>query len=473
MEEGAKRITIIRRIRARLAGWSLSKRFALAGGAVMVLTMLAIGQWVTSKITANAIRGNAAATALFMDSFISPLIQELAEKDTLSIGPIRALEEMLGSPSLSKRVVSIKIWKPDGLIAFASDISIIGTRIPPSDKLKMALSGVVTGGFDEATSPDSAFERKAGVPLLEIYSPIRENWTGNVIAVAEFYENATDLMATIRRARLQGWMITIVATSVIGFALYGIVDAGSREIDRQRRTLEQRYADAQRMSAENLRLRGRVERASSRVSEITEAHLRQVSADLHDGPAQLIGLASLRLDALGGIDDDQKRRAEISSLREVLGDAMRDIRVISRGLSLPELEALTLDKVAKRAISAHETRTGEEVELDMSGGARNATMAVKACLFRVLQEGLNNAYRHAPGAPVTVRAHWDADKLRVAVENGRAVDEPRNIESGGMGLVGLKERIESLGGTFRFAVDEDKGARLSAELELTGDTDHA
>ncbi|MBZ0163777.1 MAG: hypothetical protein K8H74_13835 [Notoacmeibacter sp.] len=111
----------------RLSGWSLSRRFAVTGGMVMVLMMLAIGQWVTIKITTNAIRSNAAATALFMDSIISPLVQELGESDTLSIGPIRALEEMLSGPSLSRRVVSIKIWKPDGLIAFASDLDIIGT----------------------------------------------------------------------------------------------------------------------------------------------------------------------------------------------------------------------------------------------------------------------------------------------------------------------------------------------------------
>ena len=457
----------------RLSGWSLSRRFAVTGGMVMVLTMLAIGQWVTIKITTNAIRSNAAATALFMDSIISPLVQELGESDTLSIGPIRALEEMLSSPSLSRRVGSIKIWKPDGLIAFASDLDIIGTRLPTSDNLAQAMTGIVVSGFDAADSPDSAFERSIGVPLVEIYSPIRENWTGNVIAVAEFYEDATELMATLRRARLQSWMATIIATVVIGFALYGIVDSGSREIDRQRRALEQRFTDSQRMSEENLRLRGRVERASSRVSEITEAYLRRVSADLHDGPAQLIGLASLRLDALVSIGDEQQRKAEITALRRVLGDAIREIRVIGRGLSLPELADLPLDKVVRRAVVAHETRTGETIALDMSEGQRSASMAVKACLFRFLQEGLNNAYRHAPGAPVAVRARWDAGTLQVEVENGAAREPPRNVDGGGMGLVGLKERIESLGGTFRFTPDGARGALLFAELDLTGDAGHA
>ena len=86
-------------IRTRLAALTLVQRFSLAGGAVMLVSMIIIGSWVTAVISARVVESTGAATALFMDSFIAPLAQELDEADTLSIGPTRALEEPKRPPN--------------------------------------------------------------------------------------------------------------------------------------------------------------------------------------------------------------------------------------------------------------------------------------------------------------------------------------------------------------------------------------
>ena len=92
MHIGAHRLA---KLRSRLGSLTLLQRFALTGGAVMIISMLVIGQWVTSAISGRVVENTAAATALFMDSFIAPLAQELDTADTLSIGPTRAIEELL------------------------------------------------------------------------------------------------------------------------------------------------------------------------------------------------------------------------------------------------------------------------------------------------------------------------------------------------------------------------------------------
>jgi len=89
MPPAAARLALIRTHLARL---TLLQRFALTGGAVMVIAMLVIGSWVTSVISARVVESTAAATALFMDSYIAPLAQELDSQDALSIGPTRALD---------------------------------------------------------------------------------------------------------------------------------------------------------------------------------------------------------------------------------------------------------------------------------------------------------------------------------------------------------------------------------------------
>ena len=109
MQTAAHRFT---EVLSRPGGLTLLQRFALTGGAVMIVSMLVIGTWVTSAISGRVVENTASATALFMDSFIAPLAQELDNADALSIGPTRALEELLAGSAFGQRVVSIKIWKP-------------------------------------------------------------------------------------------------------------------------------------------------------------------------------------------------------------------------------------------------------------------------------------------------------------------------------------------------------------------------
>ncbi|MFY9206761.1 MAG: hypothetical protein WAO67_13620 [Yoonia sp.] len=79
-----------------------------------------------------------------MESFISPLSQELAETETLSPPARQALAEIFDGTALGERVVSYKIWMPDGLVVHASDAALIGQRFDPSDDLMRASGGEVS-----------------------------------------------------------------------------------------------------------------------------------------------------------------------------------------------------------------------------------------------------------------------------------------------------------------------------------------
>ena len=81
-------------------------------------------------------------------------------------------------------------------------------------------------------------------------------------------------------------------------ALFSIVRDGSKTIDQQRVFLTERVAQLSDLLQQNEVLRQRVERAARSATEGTERLMRQVGSDLHDGPAQLIALALLRLDSL-------------------------------------------------------------------------------------------------------------------------------------------------------------------------------
>jgi signal transduction histidine kinase len=443
------------RFASRWSGWSLSRQFALAGGLVMLFSMLAVGRWVTSRIETNVVQNTVSSTALFMDSFIAPLAQELENTDTLSIGPIRALGE---------RVVDIRIWKPGGLVAYAVDFSLVGKTFPPTPKLEAAFMGKVTGGFADAH--DGHQTPVANGPLLEIYAPIRKDWAGDVIAVAEFYEKAGPLEAALARVRLQTWAGIAAVTVLVGGLLFGIVDRGSRMIGHQRKALADRIRQLQEMSEENRQLRYRAQRASSRVSEVSEQLLRRLSADLHDGPAQLVGLAALRLDSLKGIGGKKERDREIDELENTLGEVVHDIRNICQGLSLPELANMPLTRVAEHAIAVHERRTGMRVGRQIDIGRNDVSEPLKICLYRFIQEGLNNAHRHAAGAEMRVTVSETGSFLVARIDNGPGGQANETSVHGGLGLRGLRNRIESLGGTLDFSVRLGEGAVLAMEIDM-------
>lgn len=448
----------------------LSRRFALAGGVIMLISMLIIGSFVTARIEQSVIDNTASATALFMDSFIAPLAQELDTADTLSIGPTRAIEEMLSESALGQRVVAIKIWKPDGRVAYSDEPELIGQSFPPTESLKGALAGNVVAEFDHLGDAENASERSKDLPLLEIYSPLRQTFSGRIIGAVEFYENASALETTLDDVRLQAWFTVAAVTLGIGASLFGIVHRGSRLISEQRRALEDRMAETERIAGQNRQLRLDIERAAREVSELNERMLRRVSADLHDGPAQLVGLAALRLDSAVSASDAGRRSEELAAVRGALADAMREIRDICTDLSLPEIEPMTIAAIVARAASVHRARSGTDVSVSFLGEDRRLPHSIGIGAYRFIQETLSNAWRHAGGAGQAVEAAIDGDALIITVQNGPGTPlaGPQPGRQAGLGLSGLRRRIESLGGQFSFQRTEGGGAMAQMRIRFDG-----
>ncbi len=457
-------------------GFSLASQFALAGSVVLLAGMLVIGVWVTREIEEGVTRNTAAATAHYMDSILAPLSQELASSDSLSPGARRAVDEILINSAIGERIVTFKIWKPDGLVVYSSDPSIIGAQFEPSEGLRMAWTGEVVAHFDDLNDLEDANERALGVPLLEIYSPIREAWSGRVIAVAEFYEVATALQDNLFRARLTSWLVVAVVTLSMSGLLFGIVLRGSRTIQAQRVAQTSRLDELSRLIEQNNALHERVQRASNRATENNERYLRRISAELHDGPAQLLALASLRLDGIDSAAANGTEASSLSVVRGALDDAMRDIRDICRGLSLPALESMTLPDILRSVVEAHAKRTGSDVSLTMGPEEPDMSQSLKICIFRFAQEGLNNAYHHAGNAGQKVESRVQDGVLHLSVSDAgpgfSPADVPAPSESGGLGLAGLRERAESLGARFEIHTAPGEGTRLEMIAELNAEEPH-
>ena len=445
---------------------SLSAQFALAGGVVMLIAMLVVGQWVALRIEETVVRNWANATALYMESFISPLSQDLAASDELSPLAHRALDEVFEATSLGDRVVSYKIWKANGLIVDASDHSLVGQRFQVDGHLRQAWSGQVAAELSTLDAEENVGEAALGMRLLEIYSPVREVWSGRVIGVIEFYERADGLLEDIAQAQRRSWATVAAVFGGIGLALWGIVARGSAVIARQRAELERQVLALEDLSAHNEALRLRVQGAAARVAAAQDQALRQVGADLHDGPAQLMAYAALRLDGLPVAEGGESRLDEV--LRAVK-DAIREIRSILRGVALPDIAARCPCAIVTGLAEAQAARAGLPVAVECDAAALpELGEAQKICLYRFVQEGLNNAWRHGEGRGMAVALRPAPETgLEVTVrDGGPGFPAAGRSNPDGLGLAGLRDRIEALGGTLDLRAAPDGGAELRRTLPV-------
>ncbi len=277
---------------------SLASQFAIVAAAVIGIAMAVLGTWVAARIETGVIRHTALAAALYMDRFVEPHVQELARGTELSQGSRDALRDLMMKPSFGTKVVDIRIWRPDGTIAYSSHGEMIGKQFPITDKLEIALRGVVAAEFDELDSDENAVDKELHSHLLEIYAPVREAGTERIIAVAEIYQISDQLATELTWARVETLLVVCCLSLLMLGALSGIVRRGSRTITSQQTALSERVLELSRLLAQNTELRQRVADATRRASEGNERFLRRVSAELHDGPVQLIGLVLLRLDSI-------------------------------------------------------------------------------------------------------------------------------------------------------------------------------
>ncbi|MFC4171063.1 sensor histidine kinase [Microvirga sp. GCM10011540] len=426
---------------------------------------------MTRKIENGVAEIAAASSALYINSLLTPHLQELASGDSLSAGSLTALNQAIESAVTRLNVTSVKIWNHDGFVIYSTDRSLVGRTFPLKPNLKQAWEGRIAAAFVDGHHAENARERASDIPLLEVYVPVRESRSGNIIAVLEFYENAGEYHAQLSKAEWHSWAMTALVTLAMMTALFSIVANGSRTIDEQRMSLTQRVSQLSELLKQNEALRSRIERAARNAAEDNERFIRRLGYDLHDGTAQLIGLALLRLDALNPSGRDSEN---LATIRGALSDALSDIRNFCAGLLLPQLQDLTLTESLRHIAQDHERRTRTGVDCRISDLPADVPHIVKICLCRFVQEGLNNAFRHAGGKGQQVSAWWDGKAIMIEVaDDGPGM--PVHTVSGGqrrLGLTGLWDRIESIGGTMTVNSAPGAGTRLTACLPLTrGETD--
>ncbi|MDQ3855442.1 MAG: sensor histidine kinase [Chloroflexota bacterium] len=461
---------------------TLARRYMLASFVILVLSAVGIGWWVGKQIERGVTHRTGATSALYVSSFVAPQLRGLAERSSLSPQQVTELDDLLQHTPLEREIVAFKVWGRGGRLLYSTNRDQMGRTFPVTASLRRAWAGEVSSRVSALEEAENVAERERSDRLLETYSPIYGTGTRTVVAVAEFYHRVDELEREITAAQRQSWLGVGLAFALAYLLLAGMVGRASDTIVRQQDQLREKVETLTRLLGRNRELASRVQLAANRTTALNERYLRRISAELHDGPAQQISLALLRLDSVaehhaGGGElrvSGPDIPADVERMRLSLNHALAEIRTISSGLRLPELDRLTLAQTLERVVRVHERRSGTQVAVTRGELPEDASLPLKITLYRVVEEALNNAHRHAGGVGQHVRVTTQDGRLCLEISdrgpglNGqRAGDGQEHL-----GLLGMRERVEGLGGTFRAESPPEGGTRIVAELPLEV-TEHA
>ncbi len=243
------------------------------------------------------------------------------------------------------------------------------------------------------------------------------------------------------------------------------LELGNQTIERQRQELQEKVVALGKLLEQNELLRNRLVLAATRSTTLNERSLRRLSAELHDGPAQDLGFALLKL---GNDQLHTTQNKELETIQTSIARALTEMRAIASGMCLPELEPLSLKETLLRVINAHKRRSQTEVEFVLEETPAELPLPVKITLYRLVQESLTNAFKHAGGRGQKVHLYNQNNQLQLEVSDaGTGFELNASLEqSEGLGLLGMRERVESVGGNFMVESQIGVGTKIKISLPL-------
>jgi PAS domain S-box-containing protein len=240
-----------------------------------------------------------------------------------------------------------------------------------------------------------------------------------------------------------------------------------RERKKAEERIAQQISELRDLLAQNEDLRERLQRSNESAASVNERIFRRIGSDLHDGPLQLLTFVLMRLHKFAPLVEAGGQRSidELERMRESINDTLRELRSISSGLALPELDASTLENSIRLAVVAHEQRTNTTVNADVAPLPAEVPHALKICAYRFVQEALNNSYRHGDAKDQRVCARV-ANGIEIAVSDAGPGFSIKDVKGDRLGLSGLRARIEALGGTFEITSSPFEQTLLKAHFNL-------
>ncbi|MFM9021661.1 MAG: ATP-binding protein [Sediminibacterium sp.] len=203
----------------------------------------------------------------------------------------------------------------------------------------------------------------------------------------------------------------------------------------------------------------------SNQQKVQEQTLNHVSQEIHDNVGQLLSLVRMQLNqvaAKGGTENQL-----IIDAQENIGRAMRDLRDMARGMSSDRIKLLGLYGSVEQEAQRIQQSGSFDVVTQCEGTIQPMGHQKEIILFRVIQESLQNVFKHASATRIDISFHYQPHLLQIEVkDNGKGFMPDKEKRSGGLGLMNMQHRVQLTGGELLLDSEEGAGTRVTISVPL-------
>jgi signal transduction histidine kinase len=253
-----------------------------------------------------------------------------------------------------------------------------------------------------------------------------------------------------RKTLILTFAITLGGGVLLAFLTIGHTLRLERELERRLEENSQARADLQELSAKLLRAQ--------------ENERRTLARELHDEVGQSLSAILMEADNAAAAGDPAEAREHLVSVRTLAEKTVNEVRDLALLLRPSMLDDFGLVPALNWYARAMTKRTGLNVVLSADEAADELPDEHTTCIYRLVQEAVNNAARHANARSVHVDLRREESSVRVDVRDDGAGFDTRIVR--GLGLLGMEERVRRLGGRFAIESQPGRGTTIAAELPV-------
>ena len=209
------------------------------------------------------------------------------------------------------------------------------------------------------------------------------------------------------------------------------------------------------------------------VTRAQEEERKRISHELHDDTIQALVVLSRQLDILTSSDKElpEDSRLHLEKLRQQSNNIIQGVRRLSQDLRPAALDRLGLLATLEWLATDVTEYSGIATKVNVVGSERRLPEEVGLVLFRITQEAMRNVWRHSQATKAEITVEFDETKIRVSVsDNGKGFSLPKTItdlaRDGKLGLAGMQERAQLLGGTLTVKSEPGRGSSISVDIPM-------
>jgi signal transduction histidine kinase len=258
------------------------------------------------------------------------------------------------------------------------------------------------------------------------------------------------LYAMVRRQLVTMGVGTLIAALLVVAVVSRHVGRLERQVERQQLSERQNREDLERLSA--------------RLVEAQEQERRSLARELHDAVGQALTAVKMDVGIALRADPSPRVRMALEDAREIMEATLRGVRDLSQLLHPSTLDDFGLPATLTAHLRGFSQRTGIQARLDQNLAERLAP-DLEICVYRIVQEAMNNVARHSGATQCTVSVRVVDDTLRLAIQDD-GCGLTSLPDTRGLGIIGMRERAQALGGSFAIDGSGGAGTRVNVVLPL-------